>query len=537
MQEPLPSTRSERFRTLDRTSCDVVVVGAGVGGLVAAALLAREGRSVLVVDRHYVAGGNATVFKRPRYEFDVGVHYLGDCGPNGLLPRILRAAGASPPRFRELDPDGFDRLVFPGFEFRIPRGIDRYRQRLIEYFPSERQGIDRYIRLLRDVRALGAVAGNPLSALWTVPRAHLALRHVSSTLDEFLDGCTQDPRLRAVLAGQQGLYGLPPHEVSAVMHAAVSAHYANGAFFPEGGGQALSDSIVESIERHGGRLLLRAEVLRILIESGRVAGVEIDHPHLGRRVVRAPVVVSNADYKRTVLDLVGPEHFGAATVRRARGYRMAPALGVVYLGIQRDLRREGWPNANLWLYPSLDLQGPYRDAAEGRIPSEPFCFVSFASLKDPGNPRLAPPGVTNLQVMGVAPSSPEAWGTTAREVSSGVYRKNVDYLDRKRRFADSLIAQAERVIPGLRQSIVFQEAATPLTHMRYVGSTGGTAYGLAAIPSQVLFRRPAAKTEIPGLVLCGANTMSGHGIAGAMSSGLMAAAALMGPGIVRKTLG
>jgi phytoene dehydrogenase-like protein len=82
---------------------------------------------VLVLDRHYVAGGNTTVFHRPGYQFDVGLHYLGDCGPDGYIPRILRAAGVEDVVFRELDPDGFDTLVFPDFIFRVPKGIENFR--------------------------------------------------------------------------------------------------------------------------------------------------------------------------------------------------------------------------------------------------------------------------------------------------------------------------------------------------------------------------------------------------------------------------
>jgi phytoene dehydrogenase-like protein len=117
----------DRFRSLDDRRFDVIVVGAGMGGLTAAALLTRQGKRVLVVDQHAVAGGNATIFKRSGYEFDVGLHYIGGCHPDGPIPRILRAAGVDDVEFEELDPDGFDTLVFPDFEFRIPKGIDRYR--------------------------------------------------------------------------------------------------------------------------------------------------------------------------------------------------------------------------------------------------------------------------------------------------------------------------------------------------------------------------------------------------------------------------
>jgi phytoene dehydrogenase-like protein len=103
---------AERVATFDRDQYDVIVIGAGTGGLTAAALLARRGRSVLVVDSHYVPGGNASVFHRPHDTFDVGLHYVGDCGPGGSVQRILHA-GAGQVAFNELHPDGFDTICLP----------------------------------------------------------------------------------------------------------------------------------------------------------------------------------------------------------------------------------------------------------------------------------------------------------------------------------------------------------------------------------------------------------------------------------------
>lgn len=526
----------ERHRTLERDAYDVIIIGAGVGGLTAGALLAQRGQSVLVLDQHYVAGGNATIFRRRQMRFDIGIHYVGDCGPNGAIPRILRAAGIEDVQFREMDPDGFDVLCFPDLCFRIPRGFDAFRDRLVEHFPSEAGGIDRYLRLLREAFSLVRIHG-PLHALATLARARLALRYSVATLSEFLDTCTRDTRLRAVLAGQAGTYGLPPSRVSLLIHAIVAAHYAQGAYYPVGGGQVVSERLAQAIEHRGGKLLLLSRACRILVAKGRVQGVELESKHLGRLTVRAPVVISNADLKQTFLELVGPQHLRPRTVRRLQGYEMSPPLGVLYLGAKRDIHTAGLGSRNYWLFPDYDCEPLYRELGAGRFHPDPFVYISSATLKEPDSPLHAPPGIANLQIMTMVPAALEAWGTTAEELASGAYRRNERYLQAKEAFAGQMLDQAERLLPGLRRDIVYQEVATPLTHSRYTFSTGGTSYGIASTPAQSLLGRPGSTTEVAGLYLAGANTRSGHGMGGTMQSGLLAAASILGMRLVGEVLG
>lgn len=536
----MSTPKAARFRSLERDHFDVVVVGGGMGGLVTASLLARRNKSVLVVDQHYVAGGNATVFKRPGYEFDVGIHYLGVCEDGGAIPNILRAAGVEDVRFRPLDRDGFDTLVFPDLTFRVPAGIERYRDRLLETFPEERRGIDRYMRLFHDVKRIMQASSRPLRLPWALARSLLAVRWADQTLGAFLDTCTKSPALRAVLAGENGDYGQPPSRASLAMHAALMLHYLeSGAYYPEGGGQVMSDRLVASIERHGGKVLLLTDVKRIVVEGGRAIGVEIHNKHLGQRRVGADVVVSNADLKRTLLDLVGPEHLPRHTVRRTQRFEMSPGLGVVYLGIDDDLAARGLPNSNYWIYPSYDLESAYAQTRANEHVTDPFAYVSIASIKDPHNPRIAPAGHANLQVMSLAPSSPLSWGCP--ELDAGASRHNPyrdipAYRRHKDAYAARLLDCARPVLGDALDHIVHQEVATPLTHSRYTRSTGGTSYGLALTPSQFLHRRPGATTPIRGLLLCGASLRTGHGIMGTMMSGVFAAAEVAGRGVIREAL-
>lgn len=519
---------TDRFRKLDKDQWDVIVVGAGTGGLAAAALLAKRGLSVLVVDQHYVAGGNATIFKRRGYEFDVGLHYIGQC-ENGLFPKVLAEAGAEPVRFRPMDRDAFDTVVLPGLELGVPRGIERYRLRLTDAFPSERAGIDRYIDYLLQQARIEPALEKPSRLPGVLLTSPLLLRWANGTLGAFLDTCTKNPELRTVLAAESGDYAEPPSRASMALHAGLMLHYlAEGGFYPEGGGQMMSDRLAEAIERHGGKLLLSTRVNRILVKNGRAVGVRLVNKHLGEREVRATRVVANTDIKKLYLDLLGPDVVRARTLRKVQRWEMAPALGMVYVGIKREGLGGRTRNTNYWIYGGTDLEGAYAENRAGRVPEQPFVYVTLASLKDPENPRIAPPGVVNLQLMGLAPSQPSAWGVSEAELVTGKYRESAAYQAKKREYAERLFRAAERVFPKLRDYVVFEETSTPLTHTRYTLSTGGTSYGLALIPEQFLWKRPGPKSEIEGLYLCGASLYTGHGIAGAMASGVNAAAAILG---------
>ena len=137
---------------------DAVVVGAGLGGLTTAAYLATNGLRTVVLEQGKVAGGCSQVFRRRgRYEFDVGVHYIGDCHLGGTMWTVLRGLGLEATiDFAEMDPDGFSTLMFPGLNFRVPRGWDNYLARLLDTFPGEERGIRRCVGVLRRVaRELG----------------------------------------------------------------------------------------------------------------------------------------------------------------------------------------------------------------------------------------------------------------------------------------------------------------------------------------------------------------------------------------------
>lgn len=503
---------------------DVVVVGAGTGGLTAAAYLAAAGRRVVVVDRGHAPGGHATVFARDGYEFDVGLHYLGSTDDGRpATEALLRPLGVTVD-YRPLDP--VDTLVLPDGEiFRVPPSVERFRANLHQALPGERAAVDRYLDTLDAITTqVAALTRRPAvtELPQTVRRTGLLLRHARSTLGGFWDDLGLSARARTLLGWISGVYAVAPSEASLVMHGMATRHYLNGAWYPHGGGAVLSESLANVVRTHDGQFLLGHEVTRIHVRDGRVTGVEASGPDGAPVQVTAPVVVAAGDIKHTFLELLDPRVVPSRLRRKVRGFEMALPLAVVYLVINRDLAAEGMPVTNFSAVPRDDVEGLYAGVRRGELPIDPVVWVTAASLKDPDNPRLCPPGHTNLQLMTVVPPQPRAWGLQTGEARGQAYQEAKD------RLRDRMLGAADRAIPGLSDAVVYVDLATPYTEERYMGVTDGTSYGIAATPDQTVFGRPGPKTPIGGLFLAGASTRRGHGITGTMAGGIDTATAVLG---------
>ncbi|MBI3784620.1 MAG: NAD(P)/FAD-dependent oxidoreductase [Deltaproteobacteria bacterium] len=524
-----------------REQWDAIVIGSGLGGLACAAYLCAAGKRTLVLEAHYVAGGNSQVFRRGKhgrkYEFDVGLHYIGECGKEGSITRILRTAGlADRVSFRQLDPAGYTTLIFPDFQFRVPAGWDRYRARLLETFPAEAEVLGQVVDILCEVAEGGRRFQNREIDMQAVaaeaPRfLQWGLRPVTELFHEY--GIS--PQAAAVLLGEQGDYAVRPSRTPVALAAGLTDHYMRGAFYPQGGGQMIAARLIEAIRSYGGEVRTRSPVSRVRVDKGRVVGVAL----ATGGEIDAPVVVSNADLKRTVTDLVGEQHFSAATVERVRAFRMTVPLFVVYLGIDVDLVAQGLPNTNYFVWGDYDLEAIYDELEAGRLPEKEFLYVTVASLKDPTSQRLAPPGYTNLQIMTLVPREYGLWNVGDDGAQEGAYHRDPEYRRRKEALAEHLIASAERIIPGLsdlRAHIDWQESATPVTQERFTHSTGGTSYGIEFACDQMGPLRIGPETEIGGLFLCGASTPSGHGIGGVLRGGVITASAVLGSDLMSRVI-
>lgn len=521
-------------------SWDAIVVGAGIAGLTTAAYLTACGKRTLVLEYGDVVGGSTHVFRRKnQWEFDVGIHHLGNCATaEGLVPTMLRGLGLEDRiEFLPLDPAGIEHYTLPGLEITAPRGFDAYEEAMIAAFPGDERGLRRFMRVMRGIGGALDYGRTPASLRGLAAYAVRGRHHSAWTLmplQRLYDFCGLSSRAQLALSMANVSYMTPPSRAPVGIHAAFLEDYIHrGGSYPKGGGQVFAAHLTDVVRTHGGDVRTRAQVEQILVEGGRVTGVRL----LDGELLRAPVVVSSVDIKRTFLDMIGREHLKLRTVKRVEGGRMALPWFNAYIGLDIDLR-ERVPNRDHLSFPTWDsfddvfttLTGPRRrtDAWMDQLSRQLPAYIHSSTLKDPTNTRYAPPGHTALEVMMPITGNYKLWGLDRGPAEGERYQDNTQYLELKDHLTDIMVQRLEDAIPGTKEHVVWREAGTPITQERYTNPTGGSAYGLEiAVDQFAQVGRYGVRTEIPGLFLAGSSCTWGPGVEGTMHSGIYAAGAIL----------
>lgn len=505
---------------------DAIVIGSGLGGLACAAMLGRHaGQRVLVLERHYTAGGFTHTFHRPGYEWDVGVHYVGDVHrPGTLLRRAFDHLTDGQLAWEDLG-EVYDQIIFRHGDgggadvYDFVRGREAWRARMHDYFPSQREAIDRYLDEVRAAvrsskRFFLEKALPPSVARFVGGRLRRpAEPHARATVHEVLSRLTPDARLRGVLAGQYGDYGLPPRQASFFMHALLVGHYLGGGAYPVGGSAQIAATMLPGIERAGGAVVTSAEVERVIVERGRAIGVRL----AGGEELRARRVISDAGRAITFGRLLAPEE-AAAAGQAATLPGVPPSFGhlSLYVGVKKTAAELGLRRANQWVYPDHDHDrnvARYVDDPEAPLP---VAYLSFPSAKDPDFERRHP-GRATIEVIGVAP-----WQWFAKWDGSPWKKRGQDYEAFKARLAERLTAALLDRCPQLAGQIDHAELSTPLTTKHFAGHPSGELYGLSHSPARFAARQLRAHTGVKGLYLTGADVCTA-GIGGALMGGLLTA--------------
>lgn len=486
---------------------DVVVVGAGLGGLSAATWLAREGKKVLLLERHRVPGGYASSFKRGRFEFEISLHELSGLGTEsdkGPLWKLFEQIGIFD-KVEFFNIPEFYRSVFPDVDVTIPLGREAFEEEMIRHFPSEAEGLKEFSAACFDFagQALKANRVGMKKVAADPEQFPVLMKYFGKSLSQVLNPMVSDEKARAVLGQIWGYYCLPPSQLSFTIYALGTVSYLRfGPAHIRGTSQSLSQAFVDIIEENGGDVWLNNGASRILATGGRVYGVVTDN---GEKV-DCPYVVCNANPMTTCLDLIGRDEIPDWYLRRLGAGSGGASTFNVYLGLDCDYADLGLKNHETFVNTDYDLDGHYR-LMKRAIEAEPA--EAAVTAYNAVDRSYSPPGTTMMVITMIARA--DQWLELSPE----------QYAETKQAVADRVIGLAERVAPDIRKHIEEVEIATPLTNARYTGNPAGSIIGFNETFSGTGMVRMPARGPLEGLYFSNAWVNIGGGYEPSIVSGYL----------------
>jgi prolycopene isomerase len=481
---------------------DVVVIGGGIGGLSAAACLARAGQKVLVIEQSSGVGGYAHAFTRGPYTFDPAMSVFPQGHDHALPVALLDWLGVRDQcRFVPLESNY--RAVFPDFEIVTPFGLGEFTEVHCQRFPKHAAKLREFFALCsqlhHEAHVLPPRIG--LDGLDEAARRFPVLfKYIKATTADALNEYFDDPLLKAAVSVCWPYLGSPPSRLDFVTFSTILSVYLEGCFYPEGGFQSLANALCSGMERAGGEVMLGQRVTRIVVTDGRASGVEL----AGGEVVRAGTVISNADATATFTDMVGDKHMPAGFMKRLRRMKPSPSAVITFIATSLDLRAMGAVH-EVFRPLHIDHDESYKDVLAGRPGG------MYGTVPTLASPSLAPDGEHLLIVHSLAP-----------------YDIGRPWKGETEAYADQVLDAFEPVFPGLRDSVTYLETATPPALERHSRNRFGAAYGWENIPTQTGGKRSPHVTPLDGLLLSGHWTQPGTGSLRALVSGMHTAQLALG---------
>ncbi|KAF3846061.1 hypothetical protein F7725_003139 [Dissostichus mawsoni] len=472
--------RKEKNKVLKQVpeNLDAVIIGSGIGGLGLAVLMAKVGKKVLVLEQHDRSGGCCHTFTEKGFEFDVGIHYIGDLQEHKPFRCMLDNMTDGQLQWEPLD-NPYDQVVLGPPENRrrypIYSGRTRFPEELKKCFPGEEKAIDDYIKLCKKVgrgiwllamlKICPAFLAKFLVYTGLAKRLSYFFKMASRSLTEVVNELTENKDLRAVFTYIYGTYGNMPKDTSFSMHSLLVTHYLNGAWYPKGGASEIAYHMIPIIEKAGGAVLVRAPVNRILFNDAKEAyGVSVmkgqEEIH-----IRAPMVISNAGIFNTYEKLLPKELQAMPAIQQQ--------LGMMKNGTKEDL---GLKADNYWIFTENNfdeltetyLNGKREESAK----SVPLLFVASPSAKDSTWEERSP-GKSTLSLVSFAKYE---WFEEWKD--DKVNNRAPEYKELKQIFIDSILEVLMDIFPKItRDKIEYIDAGTPITNTHYIGAPKGEIYG------------------------------------------------------------
>lgn len=488
---------------------DAIVVGAGNGGLTAAATLSAGGLKVLVLEKHNVPGGCATSFCRGRYEFEVALHQLsgfGSAEKPGLVRDFLNKLGVVD-KLQWIEMKNLYRVVRTDQELDITLSSDRDEliQTLQNRFSDQKRAINDFFDLIYTWfdQMVGVLSSKEQVTKEQYP---VYFKYALKSAGEVLESYFTDENLKMILGVYWTYAGISLKNWSFTNYASQIYQYLHDKpYHIVGGSQALSNTLADSILQNGGEIRYNCSVKRILVDHGQVTGVVTENDEM----IETSYVVSNASSIDTYVEMIGSENVPEEQMKKLGQSTVGPSIFVIYTGLDCMPDELGINEATNFICSTSDMEEQFRCASVTDLKKDTLLLTNYDAM----GAEFTLLGISQAAICAIKYAEP--WMSISPEA----------YNDLKFQCAEEALQRVETVFPGFRSHIEEIEIATPLTFMRYIGTPGGAIYGFDQYAKDSnYFISP--KSSIQGLYLAGAWAGDG-GFQPSLLSGGSAAKAIL----------
>ncbi len=507
---------------LANTAYDTLIIGSGIGGLTTAILLAKAGQKVLVLERHYVPGGYSHTFKRKQFEWDVGVHYVGQVNqPDSMMARVFNYVTEGQLEWADMG-EIYDKAIIGDNHYTWYKGRERTKAYLLKQFPEEQQAIERYFELLKQVGAYGGMFfGERTMPPWLSKTAGYFLRKnfypwSDQTTYEVLRSLTDNEELIALLATRCGNYGLPPKRSSFMVHVAIEDHFQDGGAYPVGGAANIHGTLISVLEKYGGKVVIKTEVEKVLLNGKKAVGVQLTNGDQ----LRAKRVVSNAGAYNSLMRFLPEGVLPQKMYESLAKIRPSIAHGCLYIGLNASDQDLKLPKCNYWVYSGNNFDQGFEKYEEDPDAPLPLLYVSFPSAKDPSWPERKP-GMATLQVI-----SPFPYHWVQQWQNTNWQKRPEAYNQLKTTIKSKMLSGLLKHFPQLEPHLEYVEFSTPLSTRHFTNYQHGEIYGLEHTPARFRQNWLRPYTPIKNYYLTGQDIIT-VGVGGALFSGYFTAFAIL----------
>lgn len=507
---------------------DVIVIGSGIGGLSTAGFLSRVGKKVLVIEKHYIAGGCMHTFEEKGVEHETGIHYIGNIEKRKPILDLITKNKIEWCKLGRDNDNIYDIIVINDKQYNFRSGEKNFIKDMIEYFPNEADAINKYVKLIKNVSQkdlffnIKIIRPALLRRLLYNFVSEEYKKYVNRSAYDIISSLTKNEELIAVLCGQFGDYGPPPKKASFFVHASIANHYLEGGYYPRGGPSELTKQIIPIIEESGGRVLVGKGVKEIIIQDNKAIGVELENS----KKIYAKKIISSVGLRNTFNKLIKEDKYVDVTYKNLIN-KIPESTSFIYLFVNLKGNPEdlGLKSSNIWIWPDRDYDKMIKIFEKDPIHNPIPLFIACSCAKDDSwNENF--PGKSNAIVLTMAKKE---WFKEWEE--KRCMHRGEDYNNFKEVFANRMFEEGlYKYYPKTRGNVEHYDIGTPLSIQHYINSYSGEAYGLDSTPYRYTKAYDLCPdTKVKNLFLTGQDICT-LGFTGALMGGVLTAHSVLGYG-------